>query len=138
MTSSQAETAVTGSALLTGGTYILRKLIEEEAAGAPSASLTETAGRALTGGELLPLHQWLPLMGFAYITIALVAAGSPTVGGSLALLLATTAVLGNGAPLLKDLGVGQGAAKTALQAKTAPPARAEPSTSNHPPIVQAV
>ena len=25
-----------------------------------------------------------------------------------------------------------------LQAKTAPPARAEPSTSNHPPIVQAV
>jgi hypothetical protein len=132
MTSQQAEAAVTISALISGSAYAIRNLVEGEGATAKkSTSLSETATRAVGSGKVLPLGQWLPAMGFSYIAIAIIAAGSPDVGGSLAILIGATSFLGNGVAALNDIGLAKQPAKTVASTTAAP--KMEPAVNNHPP-----
>lgn len=117
MTKDQAETAVAGSALIVGGIYAYRKLVE----GADVAATPKPKGGKATDligyGTPPPVGQFITGWGFVFLLLALVAQASPNLGGSFAILVATGDVLGNGIALtgdlqsrLKDAGTGTGKA----------------------------
>lgn len=103
MTKDQAETAVAGSALIVGGIYAYRKLVE----GADVATTPKPKGGKATDligyGTPPPVGQFITGWGFVFLLLALVAQASPNLGGSFAILVATGDVLGNGIALTDDL-----------------------------------
>lgn len=101
MTREQAETAVAGSALIVGGIYSYRKLVESSLNQTPKTS--NRFARELGYGPPPPVGRFITAWGFVYILIALVAQASPNLGGSFAVLLATGDILGNGVALADDV-----------------------------------
>lgn len=103
MTKDQAETAIAGSALIVGGIYAYRKLVE----GADVAATPKPKGGKATDligyGTPPPVGQFITGWGFVFLLLALVAQASPNLGGSFAILVATGDVLGNGLALTDDL-----------------------------------
>jgi hypothetical protein len=113
MTKESAESAITLSALVTGGMYAIRYLVEgsegtEEAAHPTVQERTIVADYAsmFGAGPLLPLGTWIRAAGSAFVIVALIGAASPTIGGAFALLIGGTAVLGNLRAVQKDLSGG--------------------------------
>lgn len=91
-----AQTAVSISAFLVAGIYIYRRLNAE----AGSAKPPPSAAHFLIG------------FGFTYITLAILAAGAPALGGMMAILVATGDTLVNGQAILGDVQTGLGTVKT--------------------------
>lgn len=115
MNASQAETAVTGSALVVGGIYIYRRLSEGDAVVTPSKGLR--LRQAIGAGPPLPTGTFVVAWGFTFLVIALMAQASPKLGGWFAMLVGAGAVLGNGLDITKDV-------NTQLQLDSAPGATA--------------
>jgi hypothetical protein len=92
MTESQAQTAVTGSALVVALIFAYRKLVEPAASA--SGSSTRTAAPN-TGHFVIGF-------GFTYLTLAILAQAAPQLGGMGAILVATADVITNGQAVLKD------------------------------------
>jgi len=133
MTKAGAQDAVTASALIVGSIYLYRKMVEpaisESAAvarvgpgalqddsaallaaftGSPTrepqpTSLGSIPGQILGQGPVAPVSRFVVGWGFIYVTLALIAEGAPDLGGSLALLVAGGAILGNGARVSADI-----------------------------------
>lgn len=121
MNSQQAETAVTTSALILTGLYAYRKTSEGVTGSAPPPrkhSAKTTAEGVVGVGELLPLGTWLTGMGVTFIGLAIVASVSPSLGGTMAILVATGGFLGNGTAVLKDLQSGLKGANPGAGAST--------------------
>lgn len=85
MNESQAQTAVSISALIVAGTYGYRRLVEPQKGTAP------------------PTAHFVIGFGFTYIVLAVIAEAAPPVGGMFAILIAVGDFLANGASLLSDL-----------------------------------
>jgi PPE-repeat protein len=138
MTQAQGETAVTTSALICGGMYVYRKLTEHLTK-TPPVKPKVTAGAAAKGvlgvGEILPAGTWLTGAGVTFIGLSIITSVNANLGGSLAILTATGAILGNGQAVLKDVsqGLAKPQAKQAAQTGQAAPAAAGPQPGNHPP-----
>lgn len=110
----QSENAITLSALVTTGVYAYRKAVEP---GIAPARLLREAGKGGKHSQTIasdyqsifgaapPIEwgQFLKAAGSMFIIISIIGAASPQVGGSLAALIGTTAVLGNGVAVMRDL-----------------------------------
>lgn len=105
MTKEQAETAVTISALVTTGMFAYRKITEPEAPAAASSNpkLLEDYASIVGAAPLIGWGQFLRGAGSAFITIAIIGAVSPSVGGGFAVLVGSAAFLGNIVAIRKDL-----------------------------------
>lgn len=99
MTRSGAEQTVTVSALIVAGVYTYRRL-------------TEGSGKAPAGGKVRQLlgqgsppsvGAFITAWGAAFLVISAIAAASPTLGGSLALLVATADLLNNTQQVSADI-----------------------------------
>lgn len=101
-----AQTAVTISALLTGGFYTIRKVTEKESAIAQSKNATEQFKALFGQAPLLDWGQFVKAWGALYLTLAIIAAASPAVGGGFAVLVGASSVLGNLPAVRQDLGMG--------------------------------
>lgn len=101
MNRSQAETAVTGSALVVGGIYVYRRLSETDAqvSAAKGLRLKQLAG----AGPVLPVGPFVVGWGFTFLVLALLAQVDPRLGGNLAILVATGSILTNGEQLFSNL-----------------------------------
>lgn len=121
MTQAQGETAVTTSALVCGGMYVYRKLTEHITRSPAPRPAKLTAGGTAAGvlgvGELLPAGTWLTGAGVTFIALSIITSVNASLGGSLAILVATGAVLGNGQAVIKDVaqGIEKPQAKAAAQ-----------------------
>jgi hypothetical protein len=102
MNKDSAQTAVSISAFLVAGIYVYRRLNAEVGSSKPPPS----AAHFLIG------------FGFTYITLAILAAGAPALGGMFAILVGTGDALVNGQAILADVQTGLGAAKTATSPAT--------------------
>lgn len=105
MTKEQAQTAITASALVVGGIYAYRKLIEPAVGAAPSKGAVKDA---VGLGPVPPIGRFVTGWGVTFLVLSLVASVSPGLGGSMALLVATGDILGNGAALAGDIQRGLG------------------------------
>jgi hypothetical protein len=140
VTTAQGETAVTTSALICGGTYLYRKL-SEGAKGArpakPKVSAKEAAAGVVGLGEVLPVGTWITGAGVTFIALSIITSANSNLGGSLAILVATGAILANGQALIGDVQGGLQAPqlKQAAEVRGTTPSRkaAGPSAGNHPP-----
>lgn len=114
MNSEQAENAVTLSALVTTGMFAYRRAVEPGIA--PVRALREAghggkraqniaADYKSVFGAAPPIEwgQFLKAAGVLFIGLSIVTAASPEIGGSAAVLIGTTAVLGNGIAVMRDL-----------------------------------
>lgn len=138
MTQQQAETAVTTSALVCGGMYVYRKLTEHiTRSPASHAKITAkgTAAGVLGVGELLPAGTWLTGAGVTFIGLSILTSINANLGGSLSILVATGAILGNGQAVLKDVsqGIEKPQAKQAAQQTQGTARSSTPAAGNHPP-----
>lgn len=102
MTSDQAENIVSMSALVVGGTYLYRKLIE------PSVPATASTGRhnvaqAMGYGPPLSVGKFVTGWGFTFLMISMIAQVSPDLGSSMAILVAVATLLINGAAIAVDV-----------------------------------
>jgi hypothetical protein len=146
MNASQGETAVTTSALVVGGIYVYRKATEAAQGVTPTKrrhSAKSTAEGLVGVGEVLPVGTWITGAGVTFVTLAIINSVNPSLGGSLAILVATGTFLGNGAAVIADVnrGLGKGGQVAELAAAeggtpqntagTVPVA----SNGNHPPAV---
>lgn len=105
MTKEQAETAITASALIVGGIYGYRKLIEPAIGTQPSqGTVKDIAGL----GQIPPIGRFVTGWGVTFLILSLLAQVSPGLGGSLAILVTTGDVLTNGQALAKDIQHGLG------------------------------
>lgn len=138
MTEAQAQTAVTTSALVVGGMYAYRKLTEQLTR-TPSPTGKITPKGTFTGvlgvGELLPAGTWVTGAGVTFIALAILTSVNANLGGSMAILVATGAVLGNGQAVLKDVagGIERPQAKQAQQGAQPGPEARPLTAGNHPP-----
>jgi hypothetical protein len=134
MNQAQAETAVTGSALVVGGIYIYRRLSETD------VQLTNAHGlrlKQLAGvGPVLPVGPFVVGWGFTFLVLALMAQARPDLGGNFAILVAAGALLGNGESVFQDVGNqlggssakgGAGASRPDTQPAPPPPFEPHPS-----------
>jgi hypothetical protein len=132
MNQEQAENAVTLSALVTGGIFAYRKAVEP---GIKSAGVRRAEGKGGVASQNLikdykslfgaapPIEwgQWLKAAGVLYISLSIIAAASPEIGGYMAILVGTSAVIGNGIAVTNDLKAepGESTAERAANTKTA-------------------
>jgi hypothetical protein len=103
MDRSAADHAVLASAIVTGGVWGYRKLVE------PTASTKETSGSALkrlAGLEPTPAPTSQFLVGFAFtfLTLSLLLEASPETAGAFSILIATGSILTNGVTIFNDIG----------------------------------
>lgn len=138
MTQQQAETAVTTSALICGGMYVYRKLTEHitrSPSSHPKITAKGTAAGVLGVGELLPAGTWLTGAGVTFIGLSILTSINANLGGSMAILVATGAILGNGQAVIKDVsqGIEKPQAKQAKQTPAPVAKAAGPAAGNHPP-----
>jgi hypothetical protein len=144
MTQGQGETAVTTSALICGGMYLYRKLTEKitRTPSPTPAKVTArgTAAGVLGVGELLPAGTWITGAGVTFIGLSILTSIDATLGGAMAILVATGAVLGNGQAVIADVGQGIERPQLKQAAQTATPATpaAGPQRGNHPPTTSKV
>lgn len=115
MNKEQAQTAVTASALIVGGVYSYRRLVE------PAINADVKVNTHVGKNRLLEISGFGPLpnvgrfitgFGVVYLVLSLMAQANPNLGGSFAILVAVGDVLGNGTQLAADvnnrLGAGGG------------------------------
>lgn len=96
-----AEQAVTSSAMIVAAVYAFRKLIEPAV---PAATTTSGKAASLVGlGPPPPFSRFVVGWGVTYTVLAAITAGSPDVGGPLAILVAVGTILGNGTALSSDV-----------------------------------
>lgn len=134
MTSQGAEKAITTSALLVAGIYTYRRLTEGN--GSPSGS---KAAQLLGQGSPPSVGVFITAWGTAYLIMAIMAATSPALGGSFAILAAAADILSNGQQVSKDINTKIGASsKTASTG--APPTAQQLATYRltHPPVPPAL
>jgi hypothetical protein len=106
VTSEQAQTAVTLSALVTVGTFAYRKTVEpglEREQLNANPSLGADYAKVFGAGPPLEWGQFLKAVGVLYIALAIMTAASPDIGGAFAILVGTGVVLTNGVAISKDL-----------------------------------
>lgn len=100
MTKEQAETAITASALVVGGIYSYRKLIEPATGTRPSkGAVKDVVGL----GQVPPIGRFVTGWGVTFLVLSVLARVSPGLGGSLAVLVATGDLLTNGTALAADV-----------------------------------
>jgi hypothetical protein len=106
MTRESAQSAVTGSALVVGGIYLYRRLVEEPKAPTRkgSSTLQQLPGELLGQGPAPPVSRFVVGWGFVFVVLSLTVEASPELGGYGAILVALGALLGNGVAVSKDLG----------------------------------
>lgn len=98
MTSQGAEKAITTSALIVAGIYTYRRLTEGN--GSPTGS---KAAQLLGRGSPPSVGVFITAWGTAYLVMAIMAATSPGLGGSFAILAAVADILSNGQQLATDI-----------------------------------
>lgn len=106
MNQKSAETAVVSSALIVGGIYAYRKLVEGSIPPNTNRVSVDKKGKLATiagYGDLPPIGQFITGWGFAFTVMALLSQFAPSFGGSLAILVATGDVLGNGLAVSQDV-----------------------------------
>jgi hypothetical protein len=86
MTSDQAQSAVSGAAVMVAGVYAYRRLVEP-------ATKTPPA----------PIAHFVIGFGVTFIVLALLAQSAPALGGMMAILIAVGDLLVNGTTLTRDL-----------------------------------
>ena len=119
-----ADATILTSAIVVGGVWLYRKLVE------PIASIPGTGSlKGLVGLEAAPAAtaQFLPAFAFIYITLGLLSTAAPDAARSFAVLVAVGDVLTNGSSVFTDM-QGQAAGTTTAAAPT-PTAAATASSS---------
>ncbi len=112
-----AHTAILTSALVVGGIYAIRKLIEPAASALhePAKTLAHAALQ-VAGAEPAPapVGQWATGFGFVYTSLAVFATFAPGFAGSMAVLVAASDTIINGGAIFADVSkqVGAPAAAT--------------------------
>ena len=86
MTTDGAQSTVTGSALVVGGVYAYRKLVESSGS-APAA----------------PVSHFVIGFGFVFLTVSVIAQAAPSLGAMLAILIAVGDVVASGTDLASKL-----------------------------------
>lgn len=112
MNEATAERWVTVSAVIVAGIYAYRRLTEPAA---PPVTLKKLAGV----GELPPLGAFATAWGFMYLVIAIMTQAAPGLGGSFAILVATSDFLTNSASVFADVGKQTSAGKASQTATSA-------------------
>jgi hypothetical protein len=97
-----ADPTILGSALLVGGIWIYRRLVEP--AGATVASGFDAKTIAGLAGSPAAAAQFVPAFAFVYITLALIGMAEPDAARSFAVLVAVGDVLANGVAVFGDVG----------------------------------
>lgn len=114
MNNEQAENAVTISALVTTGIFAYRKAVEPGIApvrqlreqglgGVRAQNLAQDYKSVFGAAPPIEWGQWLKAAGSMFIIISIAASASPDIGGALAVLVGTSAVIGNGVAVFTDL-----------------------------------
>lgn len=128
MNREQAQTAVAASALIVGGVYAYRRLVET--AIPPTTAAKHPAAQLVGVGPTPPIGRFITGWGVTYLVLALLAQAAPSFGGSFAVLIAAGDLLGNGTALAADvtsrLNGGGGSS----------PKAATPQTANGVPVMQ--
>ena len=116
MTRGQAEQAVVISALVVGGVWAWRKLIEPATSQAGKAAGSNSQLLKVIGAEPTPANtaEFAVGFGFTYMTLSIGATIAPDVAGYLAVLVAVGDLLINGASVFADINqqLGAGGAET--------------------------
>jgi hypothetical protein len=95
-----ADPAILGSAIVVGGVWLYRKLIE------PVASVPATGSlKGLVGLEAAPAAtaQFIPAFAFVYIVLAVLGMGAPSIARSAAITIALGDILSNGVAVSTDI-----------------------------------
>lgn len=116
-----ADPTILGSALLVGGIWIYRRLVEP--AGATVASGFDAKTIAGLDSSPAAAAQFVPAFAFVYITLALIGMAEPDAARSFAVLVAVGDVLANGVAVFSDVG------KSATPTSTAGASASTPSTT---------
>lgn len=123
MTKEGAHSAILTSALVVGGIYGIRKLIEPAASEAskPATSLAHAALQ-VAGAEPAPagVGQWATGFGFVYTSLAIFATFAPGFAGSMAVLVAVSDTIINGGAIFTDVSKQVGAPAEAATSSTLP------------------
>lgn len=118
-----AHSAILTSALVVGGIYGVRKLIEPAASEAshPAKSLAHAALQ-VAGAEPAPakVGQWATGFGFVFTSLAVVATFAPSLAGSMAVLVAVSDTIVNGAAIFADVSQQVGAPPASAGSSAAP------------------
>lgn len=99
MTEQGAEKAITVSALIVAAVYAYRKMTEPQGGQVASSRIAQLAGK----GAPPPFGVFVTAWGFTFLVLSVVAAASPGLGGSMAILVATGDLLSNGTAIAKDV-----------------------------------
>jgi hypothetical protein len=110
MTTDQAQSAVSISALVVASVFAYRKLTEATTQGSISAA---------------PWGHFVLGFGFVYVTLSIVAQAAPELGGMSAVLVAAGDVLANGKSVAGD--ISSGLAASTERAASGAPAAGQPS-----------
>jgi hypothetical protein len=105
MTRGGAETAVLTSAVVVGGIWAFRKVVEPATVQSSRASNPSQAVLKVIGAEPRPANtaQFAVAFGFVYVTLSTVATFAPDVAGSMAILVAVGELITNGAAVFTDI-----------------------------------
>jgi hypothetical protein len=112
MSKDTAQRWVVISALIVAGIYAYRRLTE-------ATSSPVTLKKLVGIGNPVPLGAFATAWGFTYLVVAIMAEASPGLGGSFAILIATTDILTNASEVLADITKQETPASTAAAATTA-------------------
>ena len=112
-----ADPTILGSALLVGGIWIYRRLVEP--AGATVASGFDAKTIAGLDSSPAAAAQFVPAFAFVYITLALIGMAEPDAARSFAVLVAVGDVLANGVAVFSDVGAASSAGTSAAAANAA-------------------
>jgi hypothetical protein len=108
MTADQSQTAITLSALVTTGMFAYRKVTEPEVKEATQAEpgFVQDYQSIFGAGPPIGWGQFLKGAGSLFIVLAIMGAASPDLGGGFAVLIGTSAALGNAIAVRRDLQAG--------------------------------
>lgn len=110
-----AQTVIVTSAIVVGGVWGYRKLVEPHASAPATGSLA-----SLAGVEPAPAStaQFLPAYAFTFLSLSVIAVGAPELAKGFAALIAVADLLTNGLTVFSDIGA-QTAGPTPAQQKKA-------------------
>lgn len=108
MSKEGAEKAITISALIVFGVYFYRHLTEgtsatATASGSSTTGTTSKVGQFLGLGTPANIGQFVTAWGFTFFILSIIGSAAPGLGGSFAILVAATDLLGNGYQISHDV-----------------------------------
>lgn len=107
MSPEQSENAIALSALIVGGMFAYRKAVEPNAASFkkeyPEPSVIADYKSVFGAAPPIEWAQWVKATGVLFIGVSILGSASPDIGGNLAILIATTAIIGQGLAVAHDL-----------------------------------